>query len=42
VLHLDVSKVDRVLHIGCVWKVGRGASGPRAGNVQATWAPMGA
>ena len=20
-LHLDISKVDRVLHMGCVWKV---------------------
>jgi hypothetical protein len=28
VLHPDVLKVDRILHMGCVWKVERGASGP--------------
>jgi len=26
-LHLDVSKVDRVLYIGCTWKAGGGACG---------------
>jgi hypothetical protein len=35
VLHRDVSKVDRVLHMGCAWEAGGGASGPRAGDVQA-------
>jgi hypothetical protein len=39
VLHLDVSKVDRVLHMRCAWKAGGGTSGPRAGDVWAARAP---
>jgi hypothetical protein len=31
VLYLDVLKINRVLHIGCAWEVGGGASGTRAG-----------
>lgn len=29
VLHLDVLKIDRVLHMECAWKTG-GTSGPHA------------
>jgi hypothetical protein len=43
VLHLDVSKVDRVLHIGYAWEARGGARGPRtqsgsAGDVGPVWA----
>jgi hypothetical protein len=27
VLHLNVLKVDRVLHMRCVWEAGRGTNG---------------
>ena len=30
-LHLDVSKVDQLLHMGCVWEAAGGASGVRGG-----------
>jgi hypothetical protein len=30
VLHLDVLKVDRVLHMRCTWEAGGSTSGPRA------------
>jgi hypothetical protein len=30
-LHLDVSKVDRVLHMGCVWEVVGGTDDVRGG-----------
>jgi hypothetical protein len=33
VLHSNVSKVDRVLHMGYAWKAGEGANGP----AQVTW-----
>ena len=35
VFFLDVSKVDRVLHMECAWEAGGGTSGPHAGNVRA-------
>ena len=35
VLHLDVSKVNRVLHTGCAWEAGGGTSGPR--GAAPTW-----
>jgi hypothetical protein len=38
-LHLNVSKVDRVLRMECAWEAGGGASSPHMGNVQAAWAP---
>jgi hypothetical protein len=41
VLYLDVSKVDRMLHMGCAWEAKGGASSPRAGDVRAAWAPCG-
>jgi hypothetical protein len=39
VLHLDVSKVDWVLHLGCVWEARGAASSPRArsGDTSPTW-----
>jgi hypothetical protein len=30
VLHLDISKVDQVLHMGCVWEMGGRERLPRA------------
>jgi hypothetical protein len=39
VLHLDVLKVDRVLHKGCAWKAEGGTSGHRAGDIWAARAP---
>jgi hypothetical protein len=46
VLHLDVSKLDQVLHMGYAWEVGEAASGPRvqpgsAGNIRPAWALRG-
>ena len=41
VLYLNVSKVDRVLHMGYAWEAGEGASGPRVGDVWAARAPCG-
>ena len=40
VLHLDISKLDRVLHMGCVWKAGGAMSGPRVqpGGPGPAWA----
>jgi hypothetical protein len=35
VLHLNISKVDRVLHMGCVWEVGGGTSGRPSGRLGA-------
>ena len=35
VLHLDVLKVDRVLHKGCVCEAREGASSPHAGDFRA-------
>jgi hypothetical protein len=35
VLHLDILKVNWMLHIGYAWEAGGGASGPRAGDVRA-------
>ena len=32
-LHLDVSKIDRVLHIGCTWKA--------AGDADDVWGGVG-
>jgi hypothetical protein len=28
VLYVDISKVDQVLHMGCTWEAGVGASSP--------------
>jgi hypothetical protein len=39
VLHLDILKLDRVLHMGCAWEAGVGVSSPRAGHFQAAPAP---
>jgi hypothetical protein len=44
--YLDVSKVNRVLQMGCAWKTGGGTSGPctqfsGAGDVRAAQAPCG-
>jgi hypothetical protein len=33
-LHLDVSKVDQVLHMGCAWKATGGVT------FGVTWAPL--
>jgi hypothetical protein len=41
VLHLDIFKVDRVLHMRCAWKTGGGVSGPCLGNVRAARPPHG-
>ena len=41
VLHLNVSKGDRVLHKRYVWEARGGASSPRAGDVWAAWVPRG-
>jgi hypothetical protein len=35
VLHLDILKVNRMLHIGYAWEAGGGASGTHAGDVRA-------
>jgi hypothetical protein len=35
VLHLNISKVDRVLYMGCVWKMGGGTSGRPSGHLGA-------
>jgi hypothetical protein len=37
-LYLDVSKINLVLHMGCMWEARGGAGNPRAGNVRAAWA----
>jgi len=34
VSHLDVSKIDGVLHIGCAREAGESVSGPCVGNVR--------
>ena len=31
VLHLDIAKIDRMLHVRCAWKAGGGTSSPHAG-----------
>jgi hypothetical protein len=47
-LHLDILKVDRVLHIGCVWEVGwrrgrrPGRRGPNAGMLACELDALGA
>jgi hypothetical protein len=51
VLHLDVSKVDQVLHMGCMWEAGGGTQhgSPAwaretqacAGDVRVVWDPCG-
>ena len=38
VLYLDVSKVDQVLHMGFMWEVGGGASGPPRATRAPVWA----
>jgi hypothetical protein len=38
VLHLDVLKVDQILHMECAWEAGGGASGPCTGDVRAALA----
>jgi hypothetical protein len=38
VLRLDILKVDQVLHMGCTWEEGGGASSPCAGDIWATGA----
>jgi hypothetical protein len=43
VLHPNVSKVDRVLHMGCAWEAGGGMSGPHVGtrNADVGWQCLG-
>jgi hypothetical protein len=36
VLYVDVLKIDRVLHMGCVCEAGGDASSPRAGDFWVT------
>jgi hypothetical protein len=40
VLHLDISKVDQVLHKSCAWKTEGCANGPCADDVQVARAPV--
>jgi hypothetical protein len=37
VLYLNVSKVDRILYMGCAWKARENASGPAQATL-AAWA----
>jgi hypothetical protein len=39
VLYLDISKLDRVLHMRCAWEAEGGASSPRAGHVWTALTP---
>jgi hypothetical protein len=36
-LHIDVSKVDRVLHMGCAWEAASGVGGVRDGTTPLMW-----